>query len=86
MDVNVNMSAEEFEEYLAYKKEKKAIKLEVSEAHANLATRHETLCAAVLDAFGIDGDADTPNKASDMQLADAQSALCSVLAALDWFC
>ena len=72
MKITVEMSAEEFEEYRAYQKEKESLKRKCEAEIKTICAKHEELCAAVCaglelkDAHICELDRDSIKKAIEL--------------------
>lgn len=90
MKITVKMTADEYDLFRAYQRDKDSLERELSSDYEHLRKKHEALCSAVVDALERDEAAlyaeGEPVKTSlRVEIKDSAAAARAVDLALDWY-
>lgn len=91
MDINVSMTADEYDLYRAYQKEKESLERVVRADLNRLRDTHKELCSAVVDALGkseavLCADGEPVETSLTLTMKSVAAAGRALDLANDWFC
>ena len=90
MKITVEMTAEEYDLFRAYQRDKGSLERELSSDYEHLRKEHEALCSAVVDALERDeatlyAEGEPVETSHRVQIKDSAAAARAVNLAADWY-